>query len=85
MRDHHTEATAVAQEVLDLEILVGHHEDVGVEPRAVDRGEAGVVQRLDVDAPDLGANLRSQAANFDHRFFLPHVFIASYTPRSTWP
>src|SRR4029453_12626150 len=41
-----------------------HH--VGVEPRAVDRGEASVVQRLHVDAVNLGANLPSQALDLHH-------------------
>src|SRR5207253_10814977 len=62
-----SEAAAVAQEVLDLELLARHHDDVAVEPRPIDRGEARVVERLDVDAVDLGADLRSQAANLNHR------------------
>ena len=67
VRLHQSEAPAVAQEILDLELLVRHHEDVGIEPRPIDRGEAGVVELLDVDAPDLGADLWSQATNLEHR------------------
>src|SRR5438046_1016456 len=63
---HDAEAPAVAQEVFDLEILARHHDHVAVEPHPVDRGEARVVERLDVDAENLGADLRSQAANLNH-------------------
>jgi hypothetical protein len=70
VRDHHAEAAAVAQEVVDLQILLGHHRHVVIEPRPVDGGEAGGVELLDVHAPDLHADLRSQPANLDHRCLL---------------
>jgi hypothetical protein len=66
VRNDDAEPAAVVEEVLDRQVLVGHDGDVVVEPRAVDRREAGVVQRLDVDAADLGANLRPQASDLDH-------------------
>ena len=65
------EAAAVTQEVVDLELLVRHDEHLGVEPRAVDRGEAGVVERLDVHPVDLGTDLLTQATNLDQGRGLP--------------
>jgi hypothetical protein len=67
VRHDDAEAAAVAQEVLDLELLIGDDEDIAVEPRAVERREARVVERLHVDAARLDADLRSQPANLDHR------------------
>ena len=60
------EAAAIAQEIFDLQVLTGHDGDVVVEPGAIDRGEARVVERLDVHPMDLGTDLRPQASNFDH-------------------
>ena len=64
---HDTEAPAVAQEVVDLEVLAGHDHDVVSEPRAIDVREARVVEPLDVDPVDLRADLRAERANLDHR------------------
>ena len=75
---HRAEAPAVAQEVVDLQILVRHDQHVVVEPGPIDRGEAGLVQRLDVDPANLGADLRSQAANLDHGRFPPARWPPSY-------
>jgi hypothetical protein len=66
MRVHHAEAAAVAEEVFNLELLIRHHEHVAVEPGAIERGEARVVERLDVHAVDLGADLLAEASDFDH-------------------
>src|SRR5262245_38951636 len=70
MRDDDPEAAAVAQEVLDLELLPRHHDHVVVEPGTVDRGEAPIVERLDVDPRDLRADLRAEAVNLDHGVIL---------------
>jgi hypothetical protein len=70
VRHDDAEAAAVAQEVLDLEGLAGHDDDVVIEPRAIDGGEVRVVERADVDPVNLGADLRSQASNLDHRVLL---------------
>ena len=70
VRHDRPEAAAVAQEILDLELLVAHHQDVVVEPGLVDRRESPIVERLDVDAGDLDADLRAHAANLDHRSLL---------------
>src|SRR2546422_6448669 len=67
---HDPEAAAIAEEVLDLELLTRHHEDVGIQPRAIHGGEARVVELPDVDSVDLRAYLRPQAANLDHRYVL---------------
>ena len=80
---HRAEAPAVAQEVVDLQILVRHDQHVVVEPGPIDRGEAGVVQRGDVDPADLGADLRSQAANLDHGRFPPARWPPSYAAAAT--
>src|SRR5262249_44870448 len=71
MRLDPAEATAVAQKVVDLELLARHDHDVGVEPRAVNGREARVVQRLDVHAVNLGADLRPQPTNLDDDRALP--------------
>jgi hypothetical protein len=59
------EPAPIAQEVLDLELLPGYHEHVGIELGTVNRGEARIVERLDVDAVNLRADLRPEAAHFD--------------------
>src|SRR6185503_4827078 len=56
------EATAVAHVLRQRERLVAHHHYVVVQPRAVNGAEVGIVERADIDARNLGANLRSQAA-----------------------
>src|SRR5206468_3446271 len=82
VRHDEPEPATVAQEVFDLELLARHHDHVGVEPRAVDLGEAGVVERLDVDAEDLRADLLAEASNLDHRSVLPVSGpLLSSTPR----
>src|ERR1700730_3136208 len=70
VRVHDPEAAAIAEEVLDLELLTRHHEDVGIQPRSIDDGETRVVELPDVDPVDLRAYLRPQAANLDHRYVL---------------
>src|SRR6266536_2173131 len=57
VRDDPTEAAAVAQEVLDLELLLPHHDDIVPEPGAIDRVEPARVERPDVDPADLRADL----------------------------
>jgi hypothetical protein len=47
-----------------------------VELRAVDGGEAGLVEGLDVDSADLRADLWAQAPNFEHRSVLPSTLRA---------
>src|SRR5206468_12172996 len=85
MRYDDPEAAAVAQEVLDLELLAGHHDHVGVEPRPVDRGEARVVELPDVDSEDLRADLLAETSNLDHRSVLPVSGPPlSSTPRRRW-
>src|SRR5262249_9475844 len=68
VRMYGPEAAAVAEEVVDLEILARHDDDVTVEPRPIDRCKPGVIERLDVDPVNLGADLLRQAANLDHGF-----------------
>ncbi len=70
VRDYRPEAVAIAQKILDLELLVSHDEDIAVEPGLVDRGETCIVEGFDVDTRDLDADLRTHAANFDHRSLL---------------
>jgi len=43
-----------------------HHEHVRAEPRAIDLGEARVVELLDVDAEHLDADLAAQRPNRGH-------------------
>src|SRR6266542_1281027 len=57
VRDDPTEAAAVAQEGLDLELLLRHHDDIVGEPGAIDRVEPAGVERPDVDPADLRADL----------------------------
>ncbi len=64
MRDHDPEATAVAQEVFDLELLIGHDEDVPVEPGAIEHAEGLVIEGLHVDPSNLDADLCSQPSDF---------------------
>jgi len=71
VRVDHAEAAAVVQELLDGQLLARDHQHVVIEPRAVDRSEAGLVQPADVDPPDLGPDLRSQAVDFDPHGALP--------------
>src|SRR5262249_12654350 len=65
MRDDHAEAAAVAEEVLDLELLLGHHQHVVGEPGAVDLPEPRVVEGLHVDPADLRADLRPEPSHLD--------------------
>src|SRR2546425_2036458 len=80
VRVHDAEAAAVAQEVVDLELLARHHDDVVVEPRPIDAGELRVVERLDVDALDLGADLWPQAAYLHGRAILTSRATLSRAP-----
>ena len=84
VRVHDAEAAAVAQEVVDLELLARHHDDVVVEPRPIDAGELRVVERLDVDALDLGADLWPQAAYLHGRdpHFPSNAFARASSGRS---
>src|SRR6185503_11470945 len=60
------EATAVAHVLGQCELLVAHHNHVVVEPRAVNSAEGRIVERADVDAGNLGGDLRSQASYLNH-------------------
>src|SRR5437899_2064539 len=84
VRVHDAEAVAVAQEVVDLEVLARHHDDVVVEPRPIDAGELRVVELLDVDALDLGADLWPQAAYLHGRdpHFRSNAFARASSGRS---
>src|SRR6185295_1537257 len=62
---------------IDRELLVHHDRDVVIEPRPVDPREARVVERLDVDAPDLDADLRAQTPDFHHVLPSSAAFIRS--------
>ncbi len=70
VRGHEAEATTIGQEVGDLELLTGHHDHVVIEPRAIDPGEARVVELSDVDSVDFRADLRPDTSNLDHRLYL---------------
>ncbi len=73
VRNDRPEAAAIAKKILDLELLVSHHEDIALEPSLVDRGETCIVEGFDVDIRDLDADLRTHAANIDHRSLLQVV------------
>src|SRR5258705_2661200 len=60
MGDDHAEAAAVAQEVLDLEVLLRHHHHVVGEPGTIDRVEPRGVERLDVEPADLRPDLQPE-------------------------
>ncbi len=62
------EAAAVAEELLDRQILVAHHHDVMVEPRLIDWRESRVIQRLHIDAGHFDADLWAHATDFNHGY-----------------
>ena len=66
MRVDDPEAAAVLEEIPDPQILAAYADDVAIQPCPIDRGKARGIERLDVDAVDLGADLRTQPANFHH-------------------
>src|SRR6516162_10012520 len=59
VRDNRSEAAAVMQKILDFELLVGHDEDIAIEPSLIDRRKAAIVESLDVDTGDLDTDLRT--------------------------
>src|SRR6516225_503582 len=66
MRRHRPKALAIRNKVRDRQVLVAYYHHIAVEPRLVDRVPGGLVHRLDVDAGDLDADLRSQLAYLEH-------------------
>src|SRR3954453_2694379 len=71
MRHHLPEAAAVAQEIVDGQVLPGNDENVVVQPCLVDRGKTRVIECLDVDPTDLDPDLGSHAADLNHRALTP--------------
>src|SRR5258708_2655152 len=70
MRRDIAEAAAVAQELRDGQLLTGHHHDIVVEPGLIDRRETRIIERPDVDATHLNADLRAHLTDLNHRFVL---------------
>ncbi len=68
MRRHRTEVLAIGNEIRDRQLLAAHAHDIVVEPGLVDLVPGRLVHCLDVDPAHLDADLRTQAANLEHRF-----------------
>ena len=60
------ETAAVADEVIQRQVLAGDHQDVVVDPGLVDRREARIIECADIDAADFDPDLRSHLAYLDH-------------------
>src|SRR5690349_11025206 len=66
MRHHEAEAAAVAEELLNGQLLVPDHHHIVLEPSLVDRREAVIIQRSDINTGDLYADLCPQKTNLHH-------------------
>jgi hypothetical protein len=80
MGSHRPKALAIGDKVGDRQVLVAHDHHIPVEPCLIDRVPGGLVHRLDVDAGDLDADLRSQLAYLEHPRSPPRDLRASEHP-----
>src|SRR5689334_8333157 len=70
MRGDRAEAAAVVEELLQRQLLPSNDQDIVVEPSLVNGVPGGVVQRTEIDAGDLDADLRAHPAHLHHWRFL---------------